>query len=337
MEKVYINRKLFQFTRTICKFFCVLLVALVLGGCETKNGLLISTTMFPQYDIAKNIVGSLAEVKMLLTPGADSHSFDPGIKTIVEAKKSDLFISTGTLFEPWTTGIVSSLSKSVRILDLYAEISKNPEFRPAEFEHNHSHTSELFANKTHDELNEFSIDPHIFTSPKYLIMMVDIVLEGVIEIAPEYRDVFEKNATLYKTQLGIIDVNLEYVAERIKNAGIKKIYFAAPFAFMYMFDCYFTPLGIGFEAAYETCSIEISPSVLTIIEMNREISEDGVKVVFLKELVLNNKVAKKIIEGTAATLATLHSGHNVSRNDFGYVTLIDLWEQNIMALSLLLM
>ena len=37
----------------------------------------VVTTIFPQYDFTRQIVGDKADVTMLLKPGAESHSYEP--------------------------------------------------------------------------------------------------------------------------------------------------------------------------------------------------------------------------------------------------------------------
>ena len=71
----------------IIKIMSLLLcLVLVLGltGCgestkdkEKSGKLSIVCTLFPQYDFTRQLVGDKAQVTLLLTPGTDSHSYDP--------------------------------------------------------------------------------------------------------------------------------------------------------------------------------------------------------------------------------------------------------------------
>ena len=80
---------------------CVLALAL-LAGCapasvqEPEDGKLhIVATVFPAYDFARQVFGDTADVKMLLKPGQESHSYDPSAKDIVEISGCDLFVYNG--------------------------------------------------------------------------------------------------------------------------------------------------------------------------------------------------------------------------------------------------
>ena len=62
-----------------------LAMALLVSGCsgaemseEKPDGRIqIVATLFPQYDFARQIAGTFAEVTLLLPPGVASHSFEP--------------------------------------------------------------------------------------------------------------------------------------------------------------------------------------------------------------------------------------------------------------------
>ena len=74
-----------------------------LAGCavqqeEPDDGhMKIVTTIFPQYDFARAISGNgeLADVRMLLSPGEEIHSYEPTPLDIKEIQNCDLFIYVG--------------------------------------------------------------------------------------------------------------------------------------------------------------------------------------------------------------------------------------------------
>lgn len=47
-----------------------------------SDKLSIITTIFPQYDFTKQIAGEKVDLKMLLKPGAESHSYEPTLRTL---------------------------------------------------------------------------------------------------------------------------------------------------------------------------------------------------------------------------------------------------------------
>ena len=64
---------------------------------ENADGGKISvvTTIFPPYDFVRQIAGDQADVKMLLKPGEETHSYEPTPQDIIAIQNSDVFIYTG--------------------------------------------------------------------------------------------------------------------------------------------------------------------------------------------------------------------------------------------------
>ena len=114
-----------------------------------ENKLLIVTTLFPQYDFAKQIAGDKAEVVLLLSPGVESHDFEPTPSDIILINKADLFIYTGDEMEPWVVTILDSIdNQELNVLD----VSEGIELICEEENHEHNHV--------HDETEVTDEDEH---------------------------------------------------------------------------------------------------------------------------------------------------------------------------------
>ena len=82
--------------------FCVILLMV---GCTQKdvninevndtNKIRVVTTMYASYDFVNQIVGDEVEVTMLLSPGEETHSYDPTPQDIIGIQHCDLFIYNG--------------------------------------------------------------------------------------------------------------------------------------------------------------------------------------------------------------------------------------------------
>ena len=83
---------------------CLSLV-LILGGIvlsiiyfsNKRNDAKVITTVFPIYDICRELLGGEEDVKMLLDSGADLHSYEPNAQDIATLSKCELFIYIGDL------------------------------------------------------------------------------------------------------------------------------------------------------------------------------------------------------------------------------------------------
>lgn len=114
---------------------CFMIIGL-LTSCGTSNSktidsngkLKIVTTIFPQYDFARQVAGEHAEVTMLLKPGAESHSFEPTPQDIKKIQDADLFIYTGGENDVWVDDILSSMGdkkpKTLKLLDCVPTVNE---------------------------------------------------------------------------------------------------------------------------------------------------------------------------------------------------------------------
>jgi ABC-type Zn uptake system ZnuABC Zn-binding protein ZnuA len=107
--------------------FITLLFSIFLFACNSsleKDKPLVMTTLFPHYDIAKAIGGDLIDVRLLLSPGMDAHTFEPSPLTVAQILEADLFLFTGLQMEPWVSSLITSqVKESLRMVDLSRNIT----------------------------------------------------------------------------------------------------------------------------------------------------------------------------------------------------------------------
>lgn len=98
------------------KLFVCLCVIMLLCGCTLQNNtsknnggkINIVTTVFPLYDFARNVAGDKANTDMLVTFGADVHSYEPTPRDIIKIIDSDLFINLGSSVDEWTDKVTEA-------------------------------------------------------------------------------------------------------------------------------------------------------------------------------------------------------------------------------------
>lgn len=297
--------------KKIINVLTVLVIIFLLTSCtnNSDNGKKnVVTTIFPIYDIARYIGEDTINIDLMISPGQDVHSYDPATQDIINVKKSDLFIYIGDNMETWVTDLENDANNKLEIVsDNRIELSSLEHH-----EENHEHD--------HD------VDMHIWTNPYYVLIMIELISNKLIEINPEYQELYEKNTTKYIKEINDI---IESITNIVNNKKRDTLYFGSPFAFYYFTKAF----GLEHKSVYDTCSIEVEPSIDKIMNMNKEIIENDIPVIYTKEL-LNDSIARKVIEGTNAKIVLLHSGHNISISDFKQgITFLDIWKQNIVALE----
>ena len=91
----------------------IISIILISAGPQDKvdpveDKFLVYTTFYPLQQFTHNISGDAAEVRMLISSGADPHAFDLGPKTIAGLIKADMLVYNGADFEPYIDEIKSS-------------------------------------------------------------------------------------------------------------------------------------------------------------------------------------------------------------------------------------
>lgn len=292
------------------------------GEAEESGKINIVTTLFPQYDFTRQIVGDKANVTILLPSGKESHTYEPTSEDIIKIGKADMFIYTGKYMETWADKILKSVtSDKLKVVDVSTGINLDKE----EEEHDHEHEDE----HKHDEKeadHAHTYDPHIWTSPENAKAMVDNILKEVSSLDPENKDYYTKNATDYKAELDKLSSEFKTAVSEGKR---KKIIFGGRFALHYLVKEY----GIEYESAYDSCSTESEPSAGTLSHIIKEMKDEKIPVIYYEELV-DPKVSRAISTETGAEMLLLHSSHNLSKEEFEKgETYLSLMKQNLVNLK----
>ena len=297
------------------KRLCMLMAAmLLLTGCGRPDAavggkLKIVATLFPTYDFARAIGGDRVQVRLLLTPGKESHSYEPSTGDVMDIDGCGVFIWTGEYMEPWVPGLLEGLEGEPLVVDASSGIELAEEEEQAHDHGGHHH----------------ELDPHIWTSPVNCLTMVDGILSAMTAADPENADYYAANAETLKAELKSLDREFREITA---DGGTKKIYHGGRFSMYYFVREY----GLDWEAAYDSCSSDTEPSVRRVCEMIDEMREEGARAVFYEEL-SNNSVARLIADETGAEPLLLHSCHNLSQEEWvrgeTYVSLMKKNAENL--------
>lgn len=323
-------KKIYLFMLFCCTTFLFTSCAFIQ---ESKTAKQIVTTLYPEYDMVKRIIGNQPETKglfdvmMIIPAGQDSHTYDPSIRHLITIKNADIFIYTADEMETWVGDVdfnkktkVVNLSQDERIVLYQAEDA------------DHDHEDENQTNHEHTHVHAY--DPHYWTYPIYAIYMVEqikqVMLESIQDPYGTIGAVLEANAKAYIDALFQIDQDIQEV---VQQSVSHTMYFGCPFSFYYWSIFY----GLDYELTYSTCSTETEPSIATLEHMITEMKEHDVPVIFAKELI-NQQACEMIQFHTGAEILILHSGHNVSALDFQNEDLsyIQILKENVNHLAKML-
>ena len=301
-------------------------------GCMQSNAdyiknndndeLSIVTTCFPPYDFARAVKGNTDNITMLISAGAEAHSYEPTPLDILKIQQCDVFIYIGGEGEVWADKILDSIDTSnmtiVKLID-YVEPLEEVEIEGTctNEEHHHEHEHEH-----HEHEHEEEYDEHIWTSPENAAKMTEAVCKAFISADSENSDVYVNNTENYVSELDLLDADFK---EMRANAENNLIIIGDRFPFRYLAESY----DLNYYAAFSVCSSETEPGVYTMAFLIEKLIETKSKYVFYLEF-STKKLAQKLCDASGAEMLPLQSCHNVTKSDFeNGITYIELMRQNL--------
>ena len=330
-----------KFKRIFAVFFCLLLVAGILGGCgkaasssapapsalqSGNKPLKIVTTIFPEYDWVREILGDKAdhaEVTMLLDNGVDLHSYQPTADDIIKISDCDLFLYVGGESDGWVEDALKEATNKemqvINLLDVLGEQVKEEEVVEG---------MEAEEKESEDE-NEPEYDEHVWLSLKNAETLCSAITDALEEIDPANKNAYAANAASYLEKLAALDGEYQTVVD---NAARKTVLFGDRFPFRYLADDY----GLSYYAAFAGCSAETEASFETISFLAGKVDELGLPCVLTIEGA-QHKIAETIVQNTAEkdqSILTLDSMQSTTSTDVANgTTYLSVMESNLDVLK----
>lgn len=270
----------------------------------------IVATIFPGYDFAKHIAGNAADVKMLLPPGTESHSYEPTPNDMIMVKNCDIFIYVGGDSDAWADQILSAINtKNMKIIKMMDCVNTLDE-----------EVQEGMQLEKGDE-EEGERDEHVWTSIRNSEKILGNIAENM-ENKDKYNSRFyEKNYKKYLLEMKNLDDEYKKITAEAKR---KILIFGDRFPILYFTRDY----GLDYRAAFVGCSSETECSAGTLGYLIDKVKSENIPVVFYIEF-STHKIADVIAEETGAKKYEFNTCHNITQKqiDSG-VSYVELMRQN---------
>lgn len=299
-----------------------------LAGCGKQNDtnqtdkLSIVTTIFPEYDWVREILGEKAdnaEITMLLDNGVDLHSYQPTADDIVKISDCDLFIYVGGESDEWVEDALRNAAnrnmKVINLLEVLGDSVKTEEIVEGMQEEEHEHEEEA--------------DEHVWLSLKNAKMLVRVISKALQELDPDSKDIYAANADAYVKKLSALDAEYQTAVDAASN---KTILFGDRFPFRYLVDDY----GLRYYAAFVGCSAETEAGFETISFLAKRVDEWKLPCVLTIEGA-QHKIAETIVRNTTAKnqrVLTMDSMQSTTSKDVkNGTTYLSVMEKNLSVLK----
>jgi zinc transport system substrate-binding protein len=291
------------------------------GGAGTADGRLsIIATIFAPYDFARQVAGDKAELRMLVPPGSETHSFEPTPQDIIDVERCDVFIYVGGESDEWVDDLLASLDTSkvtvIRLVDCVSTLEEDDSVlvNPAEAE---------------EEEEEGLPDEHVWTSPLNAKLIASAISDALEQTDPTNAATYRDNAAAFSRELDELDAQFKSIVAQGKRT---ELVFGDRFPFRYFADEY----GLTCHAAFPGCSTAVEASAQTVAALIDTVRRDDIPVVLYREL-SNHRMADSIAEETGTQSLLFHSCHNISSDDFNAgATYLSIMRQNAETLRVAL-
>lgn len=256
---------------TIIGLFCVILS---IQACKEKSGnkQTVSVSILPQKYLVEKIAGDYLQVNVMIPPGMSPETCDLSTEQLKKLYDSDICFTIGHLpFELTHLAPVVKQRKDIRII-------------------NHSEGIKLLSgscgHQHHNGHEHSGVDPHIWSSPRYVAQMAQQIFKALSEQYPTQKEKFEEG---YKT----LSKEIETVKEKADSALNEKrgsMFLIYHPALTYLADDY----GLQ-QVAIENEGKEPNPAHLKhIIDLAKE---KNIRIIFIQSQFDKNNalsVAKEI-------------------------------------------
>ena len=261
-----------------------------------KKTVKIVSTIFPIYDIVRNVVpNDNYEMTLLLDSGIDIHNFSPTAKDIVKIAEADLFIYVGGESDKWVDKVVATAQnknlKTINLMNELGNLVKEEEVVDGmQHEHEEGEVHEEGEKYEEHEHEEHENDEHIWLSLRNAKAMTNAIAKKLIEIDSENQIEIQKKANAFAEKLDVLDKKYD---EASQNKKYDTVVFGDRFPFRYLVDDY----GLKYFAAFSGCSAEAEASFETVVFLAKKLDELGLKhICTLKGA--EPKVAKTVINAS---------------------------------------
>ena len=247
------------------------------GGTEepdasSQSRLNVVTTVYPLFHFADRIAGDVADLRLLVPPGAEPHDWEPTARTMQQVQKADVIIFNGAGFEPWLDRLFEGVEGTeVKLVKATEDV-------------------ELLQGE-----DSSAIDPHIWLDPLRAQELVRTILASLTEASPEDAEALRTNAADLNVELA--NLHQEFI-EGLSDCTLDT-FFVNHAAFGYLADRYALQ-----QLAISGLSPEVEPSPARMAELISTARDHGIEYVLFERLI-SPRVAEAVARELGARTLVL--------------------------------
>ncbi len=275
--------------------------------------LTVVASVFPLYDFAREVAGPQADVRLLLPPGVDPHSWEPRPSDIVDLSQADLFLYTSERMEPWASSIARAVrGRGVALVQVMDSLGfPNNEER-------YGSVNIVDGGQDHGE------DPHFWLDLNLSARTVKRIGHLLAGQDPENKDQYITNALVYSRRLDQLD---EVFMAGLKECGSRRLVTGGHAAFGHLTRRYSLE-----QISVYGLSPDAEPTPRHLAGIVTLVKENNIQTIFSEEL-MNPRMAQVLSLETGARVMVLIPGGNLTAAQWREgMTFLDIMGRNLNTL-----
>ncbi len=178
-------------------FVAILVITLPVAVLGKVN---VVVSIAPQKSFVEKIAGKLADVTVMVPPGASPATYEPKPSQMRKISGAQLYFAIGVPFEKsWLPRFVSQ-NRQMQIVDITRGAKKIPMV-------SHHHHGEGHEDEHRHEPAE-SLDPHLWLSPRSVSVLAQNIASAFEKIDPKNASIYRKNLEKFEKEIEALDKRL---------------------------------------------------------------------------------------------------------------------------------
>jgi len=254
--------------------------------------LTVVASVFPLFELAREVAGPAADVRLLLPPGVDPHSWEPRPSDIVELSRADIFVYTSERMEPWAGNIARAVrGRGVELVQVMDSLG-------------FSNTDERHVSASVvDDGQDHGGDPHFWLNLSLSAQAAKMIGELLANSDPAKRDQYMVNTGSYSERLEQLD---EAFLNGLKDCNSRYLVTGGHAAFGHLTRRY----GLEQISVYGL-NPDAEPTPRHLAGIVSVVRENNVQTIFSEEL-MNPRMAQVLSRETGARVMVLNPGANLT-------------------------
>ena len=237
---------------------------------ESREKIQVVATIALLADMVENVGREFVDVRSLVPPGADVHSFQSTPEDSIAINRAQVIVLNGFGLDDFLAPVLDSAEKD--------------------------NSTQVVATKG---LTQGEDDPHLWQNPTFAISYVGRIRDGLVAADPGHESQFDANAQAYIERLEELDLELNRILGKVEPELRHLITYHD--AFGHLAERY------GWEASAFVASDADEVSPQAVVEILDRLVRQGIPAIFMGPQ-FGSDVVRRAAEDSGIAVGTLYSG-----------------------------